>query len=159
MTSPHKNFHLVGQTGADCVRYVTVTAPGSSYETTPEVAFEAAPAGGRTAKGYAVMVANAVDSIVVTDGGMGYLSAPTVSFSGGGGSGAAGTALIDRGSLGVVDVTMHTNGMFTCVITLNGVPRTYTYQGTDSTINKILQTMLSGPGGLNEERLFGAREY
>lgn len=43
----------------------------------------------------------------VTNGGSGYVSAPSVSFSGGGGSGAAGTAILSGGS--VIGVVM-TNG-------------------------------------------------
>ena len=49
-----------------------------------------------------------VDTIVITDGGSGYLSAPTVGFTGGGGSGAAGTAVIANGI--VVSVTITANG-------------------------------------------------
>jgi hypothetical protein len=50
----------------------------------------------------------AVDAVVVTNGGTGYTSAPTVSFSGGGGSGAAGTAVIAGGK--VISVTMTAAG-------------------------------------------------
>lgn len=41
-------------------------------------------------------------------GGSGYTSAPTVTFSGGGGSGAAGTAVVENGR--VVDVTITNAG-------------------------------------------------
>lgn len=50
----------------------------------------------------------AVDAVVITNGGSGYTSAPTVSFSGGGGSGAAGTAVIAGGK--VISVTMTNPG-------------------------------------------------
>ena len=42
----------------------------------------------------AVLTAQALTSITVVSGGSGYTSAPTVSFSGGGGSGAAATAVL-----------------------------------------------------------------
>lgn len=45
-----------------------------------------------------------VDSVVITAGGSGYNSAPTVGFTGGGGSGAAATATVANGI--VVAVTM-----------------------------------------------------
>jgi hypothetical protein len=50
----------------------------------------------------------AVDSVVVTAGGTGYTTAPGVSFTGGGGSGAAGTAVIAGGA--VISVTMTAAG-------------------------------------------------
>lgn len=43
--------------------------------------------------------------IVVTDGGSGYTSAPTVTFSGGGGSGAAATATLSGGKVTSVTIT------------------------------------------------------
>jgi hypothetical protein len=48
---------------------------------------------------------NAVDSVVVTNGGTGYTSAPTVAFTGGGGSGAAATAIVAGGKVVRIDVT------------------------------------------------------
>ncbi len=73
------------------------------------VSFTAAPTGGRTATGV-VVVANAgtVSSIYITDPGQGYITAPTVTFAGGGGSSAAGTAIIFEGE--VVGVTISNAG-------------------------------------------------
>lgn len=70
----------------------TITAGGSSYTSAPTVTFSAAPAGGITATGTAVLSGDAVASITITNPGNGYTSAPTISFSGGGGSGATATA-------------------------------------------------------------------
>jgi uncharacterized repeat protein (TIGR01451 family) len=50
---------------------------------------------------------NTITTVNVTNGGSGYVTAPSVSFTGGGGSGAAGTAIISGGA--VIGVTM-TNG-------------------------------------------------
>lgn len=48
-----------------------------------------------------------IANVVVTSGGSGYVTAPTVSFTGGGGSGAAGTAYL--GNSGVVAGVLMTN--------------------------------------------------
>jgi uncharacterized repeat protein (TIGR01451 family) len=50
---------------------------------------------------------NTVAAVNVTNGGAGYVTPPAVSFTGGGGTGAAGTAILSGGS--VIAVTM-TNG-------------------------------------------------
>lgn len=50
----------------------------------------------------------AVEAVIITNGGTGYTSAPTVGFTGGGGSGAAGTAVVANGV--VVSVTMTAYG-------------------------------------------------
>lgn len=48
--------------------------------------------------GYTSQTDTGVRSIAVTNGGSGYTSAPTVAFSGGGGTGAAGTAVLGTGA-------------------------------------------------------------
>ena len=89
------------------VASVTISAGGSGYTSPPTVTF--APPGGipamdATATGTAqISAAGAVTNVIITSGGSGYpwipsvinagtLKAPTVTFSGGGGSGAAATA-------------------------------------------------------------------
>lgn len=53
-----------------------------------------------------------VDSVVITNGGIGYnpLSAPAVLFTGGGGTGAAGTAVVGSGSIVVGSVVFVNHG-------------------------------------------------
>ncbi|UUS13349.1 hypothetical protein NMB32_14655 [Stenotrophomonas sp. CD2] len=46
-----------------------------------------------------------ISSIEVTNGGTGYTSAPTVAITGGGGSGATATAIVDSGSVIGVNIT------------------------------------------------------
>jgi hypothetical protein len=46
-----------------------------------------------------------VFSVAITDGGHGFMSAPTVVFTGGGGTGAAGTAIISHGRVVGVTIT------------------------------------------------------
>lgn len=61
-----------------------------------------------TATGIAVAATTVVTSVTISDGGDGYTAAPTVTFSGGGGTGAAGTAVLTNGK--VTSVTMTNNG-------------------------------------------------
>lgn len=62
--------------------------------------------------GYTSQPTNGVASVAVTAGGSGYTSAPTVAFSGGGGSGAEGTAVLGSGADAgkVVSVTITNPG-------------------------------------------------
>ena len=60
------------------------------------------------ATGTAVRTGTAVSSVTVTSGGSGYSTAPTVTFSGGGGSSAAGTAVLSGGV--VTSVTIGSGG-------------------------------------------------
>src|SRR5437588_3612590 len=90
---------LVIKTGAartgGNVTGVTVTR-GGSYSTAPTVTFGAPPAGGTRATGTANLGGSGVASVTVSNGGTGFTSAPAVSFTGGGGTGAAGTAVLRR---------------------------------------------------------------
>lgn len=58
-----------------------------------------------TATATATIDVDDVDAITVTNGGSGYLTAPTISFTGGGGTGAAATATISGGVVTVITVT------------------------------------------------------
>ncbi len=88
--------------GGIFVQSATVTNGGSGYATAPTVTFSAPPAGGVTATGTA-QIANSgsVGNVTVSTHGSGYTSAPAVTFTGGGGSGAAGTAVISGSIAGV----------------------------------------------------------
>ena len=61
------------------------------------------------AVGSSALSGDGVGSVTITDGGEYYTSAPAVTFTGGGGSGAAGTAVISAGGL-VTGVTINTAG-------------------------------------------------
>jgi len=65
---------------------------GTGYTSAPAVTFEAAPAGGVTALGEAVVEGGKVTAIKVTRPGKGYTEAPEVTLTGGGGNGATATA-------------------------------------------------------------------
>lgn len=64
----------------------------------------------------------ALSGVTVTAGGTGYTSAPTVAFSGGGGSGAAAVAVIDRaGTVTAINITNPGSGYTSApTVTLSG---------------------------------------
>lgn len=76
------------------VANVSVTEGGEGYVgSTTVVTFSDAPAGGRTARGRAMIVGGSVTAIVITDPGFGYTEAPTVTVSGEGAGATATTTL------------------------------------------------------------------
>jgi hypothetical protein len=58
----------------------------------------------------AIRSTNTVTAVAVTAGGTDYAAAPTVVFSGGGGTGAAATAFVENGRVVAVDVTAPGSG-------------------------------------------------
>ena len=102
------------------VRSVTITNRGDGYKTAPTVAFSTAPFGGITATGIATMIGGIVDlcepdetllrvqGVQLTNPGVGYTVAPTVSFIVGGGRGAQAIATIGDGI--IVPVTILNGG-------------------------------------------------
>lgn len=100
------------------IRLITVTNRGGGYTTTPFVGLSSAPNGGKTGIATAIMVggvvvcndninprAKSVQSVQILNPGYGYVKAPGVRFIGGGGSGAAATAFIGDGVVGIITVT------------------------------------------------------
>jgi len=89
---------------------VTVTAAGTTYASLTSLANRIPPF--QTNINDEISQSNAdiaqIDIWMTTSGGSGYTSAPTVTFTGGGGSGAAGTANISGGE--VTSITMTNNG-------------------------------------------------
>lgn len=97
------------------VTSVTVTNRGEGYREVPVVAFSTSP--GRTATGIATMIGGIVDlcepdgttlrvqGVEITNTGEGYLKAPTITFSGGGGRGAQAYATIADGVLGIITIS------------------------------------------------------
>jgi hypothetical protein len=98
-----------GATGGAGVASVTITAPGTYVSpAVPTVTFSAAPAGGTTATGVAVMgdAGTEVVGVLVTNPGSGYLTAPTVTFSTGG---ATGTSNLNPSGTAGTQVASATN--------------------------------------------------
>lgn len=85
---------------------------------------------------------NAVDAIIVTAGGTGYASAPTVNFAGGGGTGATATATVSNGQVVSITVTSAGSG-YTSAPTISftgggGSGATATAQVLGTTLDAIL---------------------
>ena len=102
------------------VRQFTITNRGGGYSSVPTVVVSAAPSGGTTAVGVATMIGGinvcnlnanprdqSVQRVDVANSGAGYTVAPGVRFTGGGsgGTGAAATATIGDGVVGIVTIT------------------------------------------------------
>jgi len=81
---------------------VVATTPGSGYSYQPRPVFTAAPGGG--AEATASVLAGAVTSISVDNGGSRFTVAPIVILSGGGGSGAKASASITNGVVTSISV-------------------------------------------------------
>lgn len=95
------------------------TRPGQRLWTIREMAIPMVANNGRyLLRGTAASI---VDSITITNAGAGYATAPTVTFSGGGGSGAAGYAVLAGGTVIQVVTTNPGTGYITApTITFSG---------------------------------------
>ena len=78
----HDNREYADESGS--VVSVNITDNGKKYTGIPDVVFSAAPSGGTTATGTAVMKTGnkRVDSITITNSGEGYKRAPIITFGG-----------------------------------------------------------------------------
>ena len=108
------------------IRFITVNNRGGGYTSTPRVGISSAPIGGSTGIATATMIggivvctdnvnptAQSVQSVQIINPGFGYTVAPGVRFIGGGGSGAAATATIGNGVVGIITVTDGGSGYIT----------------------------------------------
>lgn len=117
---------------------IAVTAPLT-------VSFTAAPTGGRTAQGICVVSdAGALTSVIITDGGEGYITAPTATFAGGAGSSAAATVLIFEGSVVGLAAAVTAGSGYTC-------RQGWVAQGTQQAIyNKYQYNQPNATGGTGQ---------
>jgi hypothetical protein len=115
------------------VRLITVTNRGRKYISLPQVAISSAPSGGLTAVGVATFIdtivdcngttSNKIQGVELINPGYGYTVAPGIVFVGGGGSGAAATASIGNGVVGVITVTNGGGGYATPpIVTIPAAP-------------------------------------
>ncbi len=74
---------------------INVVSGGNSYSSDPTVTIGAPPSGGVQATATAVRSGSVVSSVTITNPGSGYLTAPAIGFTGGGGADASATATID----------------------------------------------------------------
>lgn len=91
LTGGWKFFPTASTLGAYCNGTVLSVAisSGGSYGSPPSVSFTAAPGGGTTATGTAVLTGSAVSSITITNPGAGYATTPSVTFGSGSASATA----------------------------------------------------------------------
>ena len=102
-------------TGA--VREIFLNNDGSGFTGTPIIGFSTSPSGlsGSTATAVAITSTRAnvtsIESILITNAGFGYTEAPTITISGGGGTGAAATCSINTASNSIVRFTITQTGV------------------------------------------------
>ena len=108
------------------IRTITITNRGGGYTSVPRVAISSAPSGGITGIATAVMIgginvcnqsanpkARSVQNIDIINPGAAYTLAPGVRVIGGGGAGAAATATIADGVVGIITITAGGSGYVT----------------------------------------------
>ena len=99
------------------VREIFLNNDGSGFTGTPIIGFSTSPSGlsGSTATAVAITSTRAnvtsIESILITNAGFGYTEAPTITISGGGGTGAAATCSINTASNGIVRFTITQTGV------------------------------------------------
>lgn len=142
------------------IRFITVTNRGGGYTSIPRVGISSAPPGGSTGIATAVMIggivvctdnvnpeAQSVQAVQIVNPGFGYTTTPGVRFIGGGGSGAAATATIGNGIIGIVTVTDGGSGYTTTpTITFTGI----------STVSAAATAVVSAAGTITEIRITNA---
>ena len=134
----------VGNGPGYSVAYISMTANGSGYSSTPTVSFSGGAGSGAAGTAYGVTGTGTdvgVFGINMTDGGSGYTSAPTVTISGPG-SGAAGTAVLTNNQF-LADTTSGSADTLTTERLVQGI--TYGevirfYGPVDSTTSYVLGT-------------------
>ena len=105
------------------VNRIYITNMGNGYTKQPIIGFSSAPAGGVTAAGIASITteyigcggdeSGKIQAINIINPGCGYTVAPWITIQGGGGVGAAATAGIATGVIGIVTITSGGSGYTT----------------------------------------------
>ena len=138
------------------IRFITVSNRGGGYSYAPRVAISSAPSGGLTGIASASMISGivvcndnvnpknqSVQSVEIINPGYGYTVAPTVTFIGDG-SGAAATALIGDGVVGIITLTSPGSGYVSAPsVTFAGV----------SSVSAAATAIISATGSISEIRL------
>jgi len=98
------------------VRNIFLNDDGSGYTSPPTVAIGTAPAGVGNVDATAVAITtvrggvHSIESIRITNAGVGYTEAPTITFTGGGGTGAAATCSVETSLRGVTAISVIEEG-------------------------------------------------
>ena len=103
--------------GTGAIREIFLNNDGSGFTGTPTVAISTSPTGLSGADATAVAITStranvtSIDRILVTNSGFGYTEPPIITFSGGGGTGAAATCSINTVSNSIVRFTITQTGV------------------------------------------------
>ena len=98
------------------IRQIFLNNDGYNYTSAPIVAISTSPTGNVNHNATAVAITTnrggslSVESIVLTNAGIGYTVTPIISFSGGGGTGAAATCSIETSNNGIIKYTIIDGG-------------------------------------------------
>ena len=98
------------------VRNIFLNDDGSGYTSPPTVVIGGAPSGGGNIDATAVAITtvrggvHSIESIRITNAGLGYTEAPTITFTGGGGTGAAATCSVETSLRGVTAISISEEG-------------------------------------------------
>lgn len=104
------------------VAYLNITSPGVGYQPGDQVVVNFSGGGSDTSAVFAAgLTPIGVGGVSISSPGFGYTSVPAVSFTGGSGAGAAGTAVIQNGQVINVNITAQGNNYVTApTVTLTG---------------------------------------
>jgi len=142
------------------IRFITVTNRGGGYTRIPKVGISSAPSGGVTGIASVIMIsgivacnsnvnpsAQSVQEVQIVNSGSGYTSTPGVRFIGGGGSGAAATASIGNGVVGIITITKFGSGYSNSpLITFTGI----------SSVSAAATAVVSSAGTITSIRITNA---
>jgi len=96
------------------IRQIFLNNDGGGYTSDPKVAISSSPSGD-SARAVAITTirggVRSVERILLTNAGIGYTVAPIITFSGGGGSGAAATCSIEKTLKGVIRFNVTDGGV------------------------------------------------
>ena len=132
---------------ADADELVLENKGNDGYTVAPTVVVSAPPTP-VTAAGTAVLSAQAVTSITITNKGSGYVTAPTISITGGGGTGATATAILVNTEVTTINVTNGGSG-YTSVptVTMTAAPSAVTATATANISGgKVVSTTITNGG-------------
>ena len=101
--------------GTGFVQSISLLNDGSGFTSAPTIGLTTAPSGGIDATAVGILTTRnnvtSIEEIVITNSGAGYTVAPVVTISGGGGVGAAATALIrSDGKKGIIRISIGGTG-------------------------------------------------
>ena len=154
----------VGYVVDGAITNITVTNRGGGYKYTPQVGISSAPAGGISGIGTATMIGGivacdknvdplrkSVQSVELINPGAGYTVVPGVRFipHSTGGGGAAATAAIGDGVIGIVTITNGGSGYSTATKPL------VSFSGT-STVSAAATVVVSTAGTISQIRITNA---